>query len=135
MPDIHEMKKILHLCADLGSDSKPYRDNGYEVIQVGKDIGVENFKPPQDVYGIIANPPCTEFSFAKTNSKIPRDLEKGMFLVKHCLRIIWECQYILPYGTAKKNNFKILDARKSFWIFTQIPGTSYFSLSTIRIWR
>ena len=82
------MKTILHLCADIGSDSKPYLDNGYNVIRVGKEIGVENFTPPEDVYGIIANPPCTEFSFARTNSIKERDLEKGMFLVKECLRCL-----------------------------------------------
>ena len=27
-------KTILHLCADLGSDSKPYRDAGYNVTGV-----------------------------------------------------------------------------------------------------
>jgi hypothetical protein len=52
-------KTILHLCADIGSDSQPYRDAGYNVILVGSDIGVENYHPPKDVYGIIANPPCT----------------------------------------------------------------------------
>tara|TARA_R100000808_G_scaffold1505_1_gene6794 strand:- start:8828 stop:9412 length:585 start_codon:yes stop_codon:yes gene_type:complete len=105
------MKTILHLCADIGSDSKPYLDNGYNVIRVGKEIGVENFTPPEDVYGIIANPPCTEFSFARTNSIKERDLEKGMFLVKECLRIIWECQYKIPYKTAKKTtlNFWMLE--------------------------
>lgn len=86
-------KTILHLCADIGSDSKPYRDAGYNVICVGSDIGVENYTPPQDVYGIIANPPCTHFSIARTNAKTPRDLREGMRLVKECLRIIWECQY------------------------------------------
>lgn len=30
-----EKKLILHLCADIGSDSQPYRDAGYEVICVG----------------------------------------------------------------------------------------------------
>lgn len=60
------MKVILHLCADIGSDSKPYADNGYNVILVGKDIGVENFQPPKNVYGVIANPVCTEFSTART---------------------------------------------------------------------
>lgn len=40
------MKTILQLCADTGSDTKPFKDNGYEVILVGKDIGVENFTPP-----------------------------------------------------------------------------------------
>lgn len=88
-------KTILHLCADIGSDSKPYRDAGYNVICVGSDIGVENYTPPQDVYGIIANPPCTHFSIARTNAKTPRDLREGMRLVKECLRIIWECNYNL----------------------------------------
>lgn len=80
------MKTILHLCADTGSDSWPYRED-YNVITVGKDIGVENFEPPDDVYGIFANPVCTEFSTARSNGKA-RNPEEGMFLVKHCLRII-----------------------------------------------
>ncbi len=89
-------KTILHLCADIGSDSKPYKDAGYNVILVGSKIGVENYHPPENVYGIIANPPCTMFSIARTVAKTPRDLEQGMFLVKECLRIIWECQYKTP---------------------------------------
>lgn len=84
------MKKILQLCADTGSDTKPYRDARYEVILVGKDIGVENYHPPQDVYGIIANPVCTEFSTARSNGRA-RNPEKGMELVRECQRIIAEC--------------------------------------------
>ena len=41
----NSMKTILHLCADTGSDSKPYQDAGYNVILVGKDIGVEHSNP------------------------------------------------------------------------------------------
>ena len=81
---------ILHLCADIGSDSYVWRNNGYEVILVGKDIGVENFSYPRNVYGIFANPPCTEFSTARSNGKA-RNPDDGMFLVEHCLRIIEEC--------------------------------------------
>ncbi len=84
------MKTILHLCADTGSDSYPYRQNGYEVICIGKDIGVENYHPPKDVYGVFANPVCTEFSVAAGFHK-EGDYEKGMFLVKECQRIIAEC--------------------------------------------
>jgi len=84
------MKTILHLCADIGSDTKPYRDAGYNVILVGKEIGVENYTPPSDVYGIIANPVCTEFSIARGHHKIG-NLENGMFLVRHCQRIIAAC--------------------------------------------
>lgn len=59
------VKTILHLCADIGSDSYYYQqDNNYDVIKVGKDIGVENYTPDREVYGIIANPVCTEFSTA-----------------------------------------------------------------------
>jgi len=46
MPRKNEDKIILHLCADIGSDSKPYKDAGYDVRMIGKDIGVENYKPP-----------------------------------------------------------------------------------------
>ena len=86
-------KIILHLCADTGSDTEPYRKAGYDVRLVGSKIGVENYNPPPNVYGIIANPPCTMFSIARTKAKTPRDLREGMRLVKECLRIIWECQY------------------------------------------
>ena len=86
-------KIILHLCAKEGSDSKPYRDAGYDVRIIGEEIGVENYTPPLGVYGIIANPPCTMFSVARSNAKTPRDLREGMRLVKECLRIIYECQY------------------------------------------
>lgn len=85
-------KIILHLCADTGSDSKPFADDpDYEVIKIGKHIGVENYHPPQGVYGIIANPPCLEFSRARTGGK-PRNPEEGMILVKECIRIIREVQ-------------------------------------------
>ena len=83
-------KIILHLCADTGSDSKPWKDAGYTVILVGSDIGVENFTPPPIVYGVFANPVCTEFSTARKVGQA-RDTEKGMFLVEHCLRIINAC--------------------------------------------
>lgn len=85
------MKKIiLHLCADLGSDSRYYQlDDDYEVICIGEKIGVENYNPPKNVYGVIANPVCTELSTASGFHK-ECNMEKGMFLVNHCLRIIKE---------------------------------------------
>jgi len=87
------MKKIiLHLCADTGSDSFPYsQDLDYEVIRIGSDIGVENYHPPENVYGIFANPPCTNFSIVRTSAKIPRNEEEGLRLVRECQRIISEC--------------------------------------------
>lgn len=84
-------KIILHLCADTGSDTQVYRDNGYEVICIGSKIGVENYHPPKNVYGIIANPVCTEFSTARSNGKA-RNPEEGFKLVAECFRIINECE-------------------------------------------
>jgi hypothetical protein len=92
-----DKKIILHLCADTGSDSKPYQLNDeYEVIRVGADIGVENFTSPPNVYGIFANPVCTDFSIAATGQA--RDLQSGMVLVNECLRIIEEAE---SYGNLK----------------------------------
>lgn len=101
-------KIILHLCADIGSDTKFYKENGYDVRLVGRDIGVENYHPPQNVYGIIANPPCTMFSIARSVAKTPRDFREGMRLVNECLRIIWQCQYPTK-GHFSKSNLK-------FWV-------------------
>ncbi len=83
------MKTILHLCADIGSDSAIYQDNGYEVIKIGKDIGVENYSPDRPVYGVIANPVCTDFSVAK-NSNQSINFIDSLWMVKHCERIIKE---------------------------------------------
>lgn len=81
-------KLILHLCADIGSDSYFYQKcPEYEVMKIGKDIGVENFTPPKNVHGVIANPVCTEFSTASGFHK-EKDYEKGMEMVRECLRII-----------------------------------------------
>lgn len=90
----------------MGSDSKPYREAGYDVRCIGSNIGVENYHPPENVYGIIANPPCTMFSFCRTNAKLPRDLKQGMFLVNECLRIISECQYRLDSDVQKYSPLK-----------------------------
>lgn len=111
-------KLILHLCADVGSDTKPYRDkpDEYEVVCVGSDVGVENYHPPANVYGVIANPPCTNFSIARTNAKTPRDMREGTRLVYECLRIIWECQY---YMVAKHVPHKL-----TFWAIEN-PATGY----------
>ena len=46
-----------------------------------------------DVYGILAAPPCTMFSRARTTAKTPRDFKGAMKTVYACLQIIWEVQY------------------------------------------
>ena len=107
----------MHLFADIGSDSKPYKDAGYNVICIGKNIGVENYHPPENVYGIIANPPCTMFSIARTKAKTPRDLRAGMENVKQAQRIIWECIY-------KQYSDKSRAMPIKFWCIEN-PSTGY----------
>lgn len=88
------MKIILDLCGGTGSWSKPYKDAGYDVRVITKPGNdVATYHPPEGVYGVLAAPPCTMFSMARTNAKLPRDLKGAMETVQHCLRIIWECQY------------------------------------------
>lgn len=51
---------------------------------------VLTYKPPGNVYGILAAPPCTEFSLAKGN--VTRDFESAFIIVRACLEIIWQCR-------------------------------------------
>ena len=73
-------KIILDLCGGTGSWSRPYTEAGYtvEVVDILYGEYVENYIPPSGVYGILAAPPCTMFSFCRTNAKMPRYLSEGM---------------------------------------------------------
>ncbi|MDR2048921.1 MAG: hypothetical protein LBP69_05655 [Treponema sp.] len=89
------MKKkiILDLCGGTGSWSRPYKEAGYDVRLITMpEYDVREYTPPQGVYGILAAPPCTEFSLAKNGCKRTRNFEAGMELVKACLWIIWTCR-------------------------------------------
>lgn len=102
------MKKIiLDLCGGTGSWSKPYRDAGYDVRVITlPDNDIRNERLQQELialspYGILVAPPCTMFSFARTNAKKPRDLKEGMECVRACLNVIWSCMEV-QQETAKK---------------------------------
>lgn len=110
------MKKIiLDLCGGTGAWSKPYADAGYEVINITlpdydvtktqlRDGGrlIAFFKKEEapfartirasDIHGILAAPPCTQFSLARTTAKTPRDFQGAMEIVSSCLQIIWACR-------------------------------------------
>lgn len=86
----HE-KIILDLCGGTGSWSRPYKQAGYDVRLITlPDYDVRTYTPPDHVYGILAAPPCTEFSVAKGSR--PRDFAEGMSVVEACMRIIWMCK-------------------------------------------
>jgi hypothetical protein len=88
------MKKIiLDLCGGTGSWGKPYRDAGYDVHLITlPEYDVREYKPPKNVYGILAAPPCTEFSLAKNGQKRSRNFQDGLCIVEACLKIIWQCR-------------------------------------------
>ena len=87
-------KIILDLCGGTGAWSRTYVEAGYDVrVITVPDNDVTTYKlPSEPIYGILAAPPCTQFSFARTNAKTPRDLHGGMTIVKACLDLIWEAQ-------------------------------------------
>lgn len=97
-------KIILDLCGGTGAWSRPYKEAGYTVHNVTlphfdlREIeykydtiffGGNLFVKMNDIYGILAAPPCTMFSLARSTGG-PRDFEKGMEAVEICLRLIWE---------------------------------------------
>ncbi len=82
---------VLDLCGGTGAWSEPYRSAGYEVHVVtlpGHDV--RDYRPPPNVWGVLAAPPCTEFSIAKTTGE--RDLLTGLETITACLRIIAEAR-------------------------------------------
>jgi hypothetical protein len=94
-----ESRIILDLCGGTGSWSKPYKDAGYDVRVVslpGNDI--LTYDPPDNVYGILAAPPCTMFSRARTTAKTPRDFEGATKIVAACLDVIWKVQFKNRFG-------------------------------------
>jgi hypothetical protein len=85
-PAVHR-RVILDLCGGSGAWSAPYKKAGYDVRLVtlpGSDV--RTFQPPARVWGVLAAPPCTEFSLAKNGT--PRDLVAGLELVLACMRIV-----------------------------------------------
>lgn len=132
---------ILDLCGGSGAWSRPYKEAGFRVYNITlpefdvTDTIILNdwisfFKKDGDfirvnyneIYGILSAPPCTEFSFAKTNSKYPRDIKKGMEVVKACLNIIWACQYNLPTSLAKKTSLKFWALENPFGLLRRYLG-------------
>lgn len=84
-------KIILDLCGGSGSWTKPYKDAGYDVRLITlPDNDVTTYTPPENVYGIFAAPPCTEFSIAKDYQLI-RDIDGALKIVDACLSIIEKC--------------------------------------------
>lgn len=102
---------ILDLCGGTGAWSNPYWENGYirypitlpqydllkfKLFPWGLEFpnslnsDLDILVRWDEIYGVLAAPPCTMFSLARTRAKKPRDFEEGMLLVETCMLIIWE---------------------------------------------
>lgn len=81
---------ILDLCAGSGAWSQPYQDRGYDVRPItlpGADV--RDYMPEGPVWGVLAAPPCDQFSLARNgHPDLPRDFARGLEAVVACLRII-----------------------------------------------
>jgi hypothetical protein len=95
---VRKEKVILDLCGGTGSWSKPYKEAGYGVRLVTlPEYDVRAYEPPENVYGILAAPPCTEFSPMKygkdkTQLLINDTYEPNTDILNACLKIIEKCQ-------------------------------------------
>lgn len=98
-------KIILDLCGGTGAWSKPYVDAGYDVRLITlPDYDVLAYKPPPNVYGILAAPPCTDFTIACNRHWKKKDDDGRTFaslgVVAACLRIIADAK---PYWWCLEN--------------------------------
>lgn len=85
------MKRIVSLCDYSGNWCKPYREAGYEVVQVdlkfGQDVRLLKYMP--DIYGVLAAPPCTMFCQASAHlwqKRTDAQMIEGISVVDACVR-------------------------------------------------
>lgn len=90
-------RTILSLCDYSGVWSEPYKQAGYNVIQVdlkhGQDLRFLHC--PGKVHGILASPPCTHFAILGARhwkNKTEAQLAEGLALVDACLRFVVTCK-------------------------------------------
>lgn len=92
----NEQKTILSLCDYSGAWSKPYRETGYNVVQVdlqlGQDVRLLNY--PGKVHGILAAPPCTHLASSGARwwkEKGEQALLDSLAVADACLRFVALC--------------------------------------------
>ena len=86
-----------------------------------------NAIPLREVYGILAAPPCTMFSYARTKAKKPRDLQEGMKVVEACLKIIWQAQYGLEKSTSRVTTLKFWALENPYAMLKHFLGKPAFT--------
>ena len=85
-------KIILDLAGGTGAWSEPYKKAGYTVFNITlPDYDVRTYKPPENVYGILAAPPCDHLAGSGARwweEKGEEALFAGLETVDACMRII-----------------------------------------------
>jgi hypothetical protein len=88
------MMLVISLCDYTGAWSKPWKDAGYDVLQIdiklGQDVRLLEHTG-KDVFGVLAAPPCTEFAASGARwwkEKGEKPLLDGLALVDACCRIV-----------------------------------------------
>lgn len=88
------MMTVLSLCDYTGAWSRPYREAGYDVVQVdirnGADVRLFEALP-FPVRGVLAAPPCTDFAASGArwwDAKGEDALLAGLAVVDACMRIV-----------------------------------------------
>jgi hypothetical protein len=85
-------KTILDLCGGTGAWSKPYRDAGYDVRLITlPEHDVRLYMPPDNVYGVLAAPPCTHLAGSGARwwaKKGDTALFESLSIIDACMRII-----------------------------------------------
>lgn len=93
---LNETKIILDLCGGTGAWSKPYKEAGYDVRNITlPEQDVRDYIPPNNVYGILAAPPCQHLAVSGARwfkIKGQNALFEALSIVDACLRIIWKTQ-------------------------------------------
>lgn len=90
-------KIILDLCGGTGSWSRFYKEAGYDVRLITlPEHDVRNYVPPENVYGILAAPPCTHFTVSGAQYWKQKDADGRTFedcgILTACLMIIARAQ-------------------------------------------
>src|SRR6266704_3567431 len=85
-------KIILDLCGGSGAWSRPYTEHGYDVRLVTLPQDVRLYEPPENVYGILAAPPCTLFSLARNRwERTEEEILQALSIIDACLRMVVVC--------------------------------------------
>lgn len=130
------MKNLLSLFDFSGAWSAPYREAGWNVVQVGKknghDIMTFDYKTHEHFNGILAAPPCTDFSNSGAQYWPAKDADgrtaHSVMLVRKALEIV---EYFSPDFWALENPLGRIEqcvpelGKPSYWFHPSDYGERY----------